>query len=235
MRKTSAGELTRQEVRIPVAGILLEGELVIPMHPVGIVLFAHGSGSSRMSPRNRAVADVLHRAHLATLLFDLLTAEEEAVDDVSGRLRFDVDLLTRRLIAATDWVAHYPDTRLLPIGYFGASTGAAAALAAAAVRGDAVAAVVSRGGRPDLAGRWLPRVIAPTLLIVGDQDATVVALNRVALAELLGEARLEIVPGATHLFEEAGALEHVARLASDWFARYLPRRAVTGAMQTPAW
>jgi pimeloyl-ACP methyl ester carboxylesterase len=181
------------------------------------VLFAHGSGSSRHSPRNRYVARVLNEAKLATLLIDLLTLHEEVVDALTGQLRFDIDLLAD----ATDWLTQFPDTKHLRIGYFGASTGAAAALAAAAVRPDVVRAIVSRGGRPDLAGAALTRVQVPALLIVGEHDDQVVQLNQQALAQLRCEKRLVIVPGATHLFEEAGALDEVARLARDWFQRHL--------------
>jgi dienelactone hydrolase len=185
------------------------------------VLFAHGSGSSRHSPRNRYVARALNEAKLATLLIDLLTLHEEVIDARTAQLRFDIDLLAERLVDATDWLIQFPDTKHLAIGYFGASTGAAAALAAAAVRQDAVAAIVSRGGRPDLAGPALPQVRAPTLLIVGGNDGQVIELNRQALAQLRCEKQLMIVPGATHLFEEPGALDEVARLARDWFERHL--------------
>jgi dienelactone hydrolase len=185
------------------------------------VLFAHGSGSGRHSPRNRHVARVLNEAKLATLLIDLLTPEEEVLDRLIAHLRFDIDLLARRLVHATDWLTHQSDTRRLRIGYFGASTGAAAALLAAAELPDLVGAVVSRGGRPDLAGPALPRVRAPTLLIVGGNDVQVIQLNRIALAQMLCEKQLVIIPGATHLFEEPGALDEVARLAREWFRRHL--------------
>jgi putative phosphoribosyl transferase len=208
-------------VRLPAHGVTLDGDLHVPEHARGIVLFAHGSGSSRHSPRNRAVAQALHRAGLGTLLMDLLTADEEAAEARSGHLRFDIDLLSGRLAAATDWVRQEPNTAALAAGYFGASTGAAAALAAAADRPEVVKAVVSRGGRPDLAGEALTRVRAPTLLIVGGDDTTVIELNRRADALLRVEKQLQIVPGASHLFEEPGALETVARLASGWFARHL--------------
>jgi dienelactone hydrolase len=208
-------------VRVPAGGVTLEGNLARPEDARGVVLFAHGSGSSRLSPRNRHVARVLNEAALATLLVDLLTPEEEAIDARTAHLRFDISLLAERLVAATDWLADHPDTRGLRVGYFGASTGAAAALVAAAVRAAAVGAVVSRGGRPDLAGRALALVRAPTLLIVGGRDAQVLELNREAFAQLTCEKRLEIVPGATHLFEEPGALDRVALLARDWFQRYL--------------
>ena len=208
-------------VRVPAGAVTLEGDLSVPPGSRGIVLFAHGSGSSRHSPRNRYVAQVLREGTLATLLIDLLTAGEEAVDATTGRLRFDIGLLAKRLIGATDWLRSHPDTRDLRIGYFGASTGAAAALMAATERPQDVGAIVSRGGRPDLAGPALPRVKAPTLLIVGGLDDVVIQLNQDALKKLRAEAKLEIVPGATHLFEEPGTLEAVASLASGWFRRYL--------------
>ena len=185
------------------------------------MLFAHGSGSSRHSPRNRHVAQFLREGALGTLLIDLLTSGEEKAEAATGHLRFDIDLLGERLVALTDWLRAQPDTRGLPVGYFGASTGAAAALVAAARRPEIVRAVVSRGGRPDLAGPALSRVAAPTLLIVGERDALVVDLNRDALGKLRGEKALAIVPAATHLFEEPGALDEVARLAREWFRRYL--------------
>jgi putative phosphoribosyl transferase len=202
--------------------VTLQGDLSVPEGASGVVLFAHGSGSSRHSPRNRFVAGQLQQAGLATLLLDLLTEAEEVVDLQTAHLRFDIQFLAERLASAIDWLGQNADTAALPIGLFGASTGAAAALVAAAERPDRVAAVVSRGGRPDLAGPVLPHVQPPTLLIVGGEDVPVLALNREALADL-GTARkvLEIIPGATHLFEEPGALEEVARLAADWFRRYL--------------
>lgn len=196
----------------------LEGDLHVPAGARGIVLFAHGSGSSRFSRRNVQVATALRDAGMATLLMDLLTAEEERVDAVTRHLRFDVDLLAARLVVATDWLRAQSATSGLRIGYFGASTGAAAALIAAAERPEVVAAVVSRGGRPDLARARLAEVRAPTLLIVGGLDEAVIAMNREAFAALGVEKRLEIVPGATHLFEEPGTLEEVTRLARDWFA-----------------
>lgn len=186
-----------------------------------VVLFAHGSGSGRNSPRNRFVAEALQQRGLATLLFDLLTADEERRDARTGHLRFDISMLAGRLVAATDWVTHETRTRSLRVGYFGASTGGGAALVAAAQRPDAVGAVVSRGGRPDLAGDALPQVRAPTLLIVGGDDAEVIALNREAMRSLRTHGRLEIVPGASHLFEEPGALERVAALAGQWFVDHL--------------
>jgi dienelactone hydrolase len=211
----------RRDVEIDADGVRLHGDLTVPPDAGGVVVFAHGSGSGRFSPRNRAVAGVLVAAGLATLLMDLLTADEEAEDLRTGHLRFDVDLLGRRVIASLDWLAADATTGVLPAGCFGASTGAAAALIAAAERPEHVGAVVSRGGRPDLAGDALRRVTAPTLLIVGGNDVQVLRLNQSALAALAGEARLEIVPGATHLFEEPGALERVAALARDWFVRHL--------------
>lgn len=208
-------------VRIALGPVVLAGDLVIPPDSHGLVLFAHGSGSSRLSSRNRYVARVLNEGGLGTLLFDLLTADEEAVDRRTRRLRFDIELLATRVVGATDWVRASADTRHLRLGYFGASTGAAAALQAAARRPDDVHAVVSRGGRPDLAVSAIPDVRAPTLLIVGGLDRVVLGMNREALAHFRAEARLEIVPGASHLFEEPGTLEVVARLARDWFQRWL--------------
>jgi len=204
---------------------LLEGNLVLPPNARGVVLFAHGSGSSRHSPRNRYVANTLQKAGLGTLLIDLLTRKEEQAEAVTRHLRFDIGLLAERLASATSWLAEAPSTHALPVGYFGASTGAAAALVAAAQQPEQAAAVVSRGGRPDLAGESLPQVLAPTLLIVGGNDGPVIALNEQALARLRCAAEMVIVPGATHLFEEPGALEEVARLASSWFVRHLPRKS----------
>jgi len=201
--------------------ITLEGNLSLPEHPRGVVLFVHGSGSSRHSPRNQYVAQVLHEASFATLLIDLLTMQEEAQDRSTGRFRFDIVLLSRRVVGATNWLTNNPTTAHLSIGYFGASTGAAAALVAAAEHPLAIGAVVSRGGRPDLAASSLPAVQAPTLLLVGSQDRQVIALNRWAFSLLRCEKRLEIIPGASHLFEEPGTLEKVAQLASQWFTRYL--------------
>jgi putative phosphoribosyl transferase len=208
-------------VSVPAGDVRLAGDLAVPAGARGVVLFAHGSGSGRHSPRNRQVAAALGRAGLATLLLDLLTEQEEVVDRDRAELRFDIALLTGRLVAAIDWLAEEPRTRALPIGLFGASTGAAAALVAAAERPLQVAAVVSRGGRPDLAGPALGLVRAPTLLIVGGRDRVVLELNRSAAEQLSAEHRLEIVPDATHLFEESGALERVAALAADWFLRWL--------------
>jgi dienelactone hydrolase len=212
---------TERLVQITADTVTLEGNLSLPEGASAVVLFAHGSGSGRHSPRNRHVARVLNEAKLATLLIDLLTPEEEVLDRLIAHLRFDIDLLARRLVHATDWLTHQSDTRRLRIGYFGASTGAAAALLAAAELPDLVGAVVSRGGRPDLAGPALPRVRAPTLLIVGGNDVQVIQLNRIALAQMLCEKQLVIIPGATHLFEEPGALDEVARLAREWFRRHL--------------
>jgi dienelactone hydrolase len=216
--------MDEQLVQVPVGAVTLDGNLGVPAGARGIVLFAHGSGSSRHSPRNRYVAGVLREAGFATLLMDLLTADEETIDLRTQRLRFDISLLADRLVGATDWLAQNPETRDLTIGYFGASTGAAAALVAAAQRPDAVGAIVSRGGRPDLAGAALAHVRAPTLLIVGGNDIPVIGMNQEAMAQLHVETKLEIVPGATHLFEEPGALEEVARLAREWFERYLSGR-----------
>jgi putative phosphoribosyl transferase len=213
--------LAEQLVQITADTVTLEGNLSLPEGADAVVLFAHGSGSGRHSPRNRHVARVLNEAKLATLLIDLLTAEEEEIDRLTAHLRFDIDLLARRLVHATDWLTHQSDTRRLRIGYFGASTGAAAALLAAAELPDLVVAIVSRGGRPDLAGPALPRVRAPTLLIVGGNDVQVIQLNRTALAQMLCEKQLVIIPKATHLFEEPGALDEVARLAREWFRRHL--------------
>ena len=213
--------MQEREVRVSAGPVTLEGSLGIPNSVGGVVLFAHGSGSGRHSPRNRYVARVLREANLATLLIDLLTEDEEEVDLRTTRLRFDIGLLARRLVGATDWLVQNPDTEQLRIGYFGASTGAGATLVAAAERPDEVGAIVSRGGRPDLAGDALPLVKAPTLLIVGGNDEPVIGMNEDALARMRAVKRLQIVPGASHLFEEPGALEEVARLATVWFARHL--------------
>jgi len=210
-----------QLVRVPAGPTTLEGNLTLPEEARAVVLFAHGSGSSRHSSRNRHVAGLLNEAKLATLLIDLLTPHEEVIDARTALLRFDIDLLAERLVDVTDWLAQFPDTKQLRIVYFGASTGAAAALVAAAARSDVVDAVVSRGGRPDLAGAALTRVRAPTLLIVGGNDSQVIELNRAAFVQLRCEKQLVIVPGATHLFEEPGALDEVARLARDWYHRHL--------------
>ncbi|MGC9664988.1 dienelactone hydrolase family protein [Planosporangium sp. 12N6] len=214
-------DVAHQSARIPVAGVVLEADIEVPERAPGLVLFAHGSGSSRHSPRNRYVASQLNAAGLATVLADLLTLEEERIDARTAELRFDVGLLATRLAGLTDWLADNESTAGLGTGVFGASTGAAAALIAAAARPAVVQAVVSRGGRPDLAGEYLRLVQQPVLLIVGGEDPVVIDLNQEALRELAGETRLEIVPGATHLFEEPGALEEVARLARDWFTERL--------------
>jgi pimeloyl-ACP methyl ester carboxylesterase len=201
--------------------VVLEADVVVPEPPRALVLFAHGSGSGRHSPRNRRVAGELQGAGLATVLADLLTPQEEQVDARTGALRFDIGLLSERVAALTDWLVGQERFADLGVGLFGASTGAAAALVAAAARPASVEAVVSRGGRPDLAGGLLRLVRQPTLLIVGERDATVLELNRTAMDQLPGETKLEVVPGASHLFEEPGALEEVTRLARDWFARHL--------------
>ena len=211
------------ELQIPTGRAVLSGSLTIPEHAVALVLFAHGSGSSRHSPRNQFVARTLNRAGLGTLLFDLLTPEEEALDSYSREHRFNIGLLAERLAHATTWAQRQEETRDLLIGYFGSSTGGAAALVAAAELPQNVAAVVSRGGRPDLAGDALPKVQAPTLLIVGGNDDVVIDLNEMARDQMRCEVKLEIIPGATHLFEEPGALERVAKLASDWFFRFPSR------------
>jgi putative phosphoribosyl transferase len=215
------GATQERPVRVPVGPVELEGDLGVPEGARGVVLFAHGSGSGRTSPRNRYVAQTLGEAGLATLLIDLLTPDEEAVDLRTAHLRFDIGMLAERLAGATDWLTENPDTRDLRIGYFGASTGAGAALVAAVRRPGEVGAVVSRGGRPDLAGDALPLVEAPTLLIVGGEDEPVIGMNEEALAQMRAEKSLEIIPGAGHLFEEPGALEEVARLAAGWFERHL--------------
>lgn len=216
--KASAAE---GPVRIVVGAAQLEGDLTLPEDATGVVLFAHGSGSSRHSPRNQYVAQALREGGLGTLLIDLLTAAEEREDARTARLRFDIGLLAGRVAGASGWLARNPATAHVPVGYFGASTGAAAALVAAAERPDDVRAVVSRGGRPDLAIPALNRVRAPTLLIAGGEDVPVIAMNREALKHLNVEKRLEIIPGATHLFEEPGAIEEVARLAREWFQEHL--------------
>jgi putative phosphoribosyl transferase len=212
-------DISTRAVRIPPSGVI--GDLTIPNDARGLVIFAHGTGSSRLSPRNRFVAGVLQQSRLATLLLDLLTSEEEQIDLQTHHLRFDIDFLADRLVEATKWLAGDSEAGPLPLGYFGASTGAAAALIAAAELAESARAVVSRGGRPDLAGTTLPRVKAPTLLIVGGDDYPVIDLNKNALNQLQCEKKLEIVPGATHLFEEPGTLERVAELASNWFDHHL--------------
>src|SRR5213592_3907436 len=213
--------LNMREVRIPAADATLDGNLTVPENAVALVLFAHGSGSSRHSPRNQFVARTLNGGGLGTLLFDLLTPEEEELDIYTREHRFNIDLLAERLVHATKWVRQQEETRDQRIGYFGSSTGGAAALVAAAELPQDVGAVVSRGGRPDLAGDALAKVQAPTLLIVGGNDHIVIEVNEMARDQMRCEVKLEIIPGATHLFEEAGALEHVAKLASNWFVDHL--------------
>jgi pimeloyl-ACP methyl ester carboxylesterase len=221
-RATTTAEVAERQIRVQAGRITLEGNLGIPEGARGVVLFAHGSGSGRLSPRNRFVAWYLRAAGLGTLLLDLLTVDEEAVDQYTAHLRFDIGLLAGRLVDTTDWLAEDPRTAGLTVGYFGASTGGGAALVAAAGRPECVAAVVSRGGRPDLAGDALPAVRAPTLLIVGGDDEPVIGMNEDALARLGAPVKkLVIVPGASHLFEEPGKLEDVAKLAAGWFTHYL--------------
>nr|PZN21278.1 MAG: hydrolase [Pseudomonadota bacterium] len=220
-------------LRIPAGPVRLEGDLTVPRGARGLVLFAHGSGSSRKSSRNRFVAQTLRDRGLGTLLFDLLTAEEQAADVIDAHLRFDIPLLAERLGHVTDWIRAREFATGLRLGYFGASTGAAAALIAASERPDAIGAIVSRGGRPDLAGDALGRVRAPTLLIVGGADPPVLELNWQALAQITSEKKLTVVPGATHLFEEPGALEQVARHAGDWFVQHLNAPLQTEAVAPP--
>jgi len=219
--RSDTGDGLERQVSLPATGVSLEGTLAVPADARGVVLFAHGSGSSRFSPRNRYVARVLRDAGLATLLVDLLSPGEEEVDLVTRQIRFDIGLLADRLVAGLDWLRHGPATGSLRVGLFGASTGGGAALVAAARRPEAVGGVVSRGGRPDLAGEALPQVRAPTLLIVGGEDNVVIELNRHAMRHMRAEVQLEIVAGASHLFEEPGTLEQVAALARDWFLRHL--------------
>jgi len=222
MKESSGKSKNNSEIRIPINSITLEGNLIIPEGAMGIVVFAHGSGSSRLSSRNQYVARELQKEGLGTLLFDLLTADEERIDMVTAHLRFDIDLLANRLVDVTNWLLNNPDTKNLNIGYFGASTGAAAALIAAKEHSNSIKAVVSRGGRPDLAEKALPGVKAPTLFIVGGEDFQVIDMNQWAFDRLtVKEKQLKIVPGATHLFEEPGTLEEVAYLAGEWFKRYL--------------
>jgi putative phosphoribosyl transferase len=218
MAKSIAGE---KVVKIPAGSATINGNLVITQKAKGIVLFAHGSGSGRFSPRNTKVAREINAAGIATLLIDLLTEEEEAIDIYSGEFRFNIELLAKRLVFATEWLKKNPKTKNLTVGYFGASTGAAAALIAAAKLPDWTKAVVSRGGRPDLAGKHLSKVKAPTLLIVGGDDVQVLELNKQAMAQMTAEKKLTVVPGATHLFEEPGKLEEVGKLAINWFSRFL--------------
>src|SRR5438132_8467597 len=208
-------------VTIDADGVTLEGNLIVPDRAAGVVLFAHGSGSSRFSSRNRYVAQVLRDGGLGTLLIDLLTAREEEIDERTAHLRFDITMLATRLVGATQWLAEQEETRRLNVGLFGASTGGGAALVAAAQRPDRIKAVVSRGGRPDLAGAALPHVKAPTLLIVGGDDTPVIQMNQEAYDRMTTLRKMIIVPGASHLFEEPGTLEEVARLATEWFKKYL--------------
>jgi pimeloyl-ACP methyl ester carboxylesterase len=222
---TPQTDVAQRVVQVPIGAISLDGNLNLPAAPRGVVLFAHGSGSSRHSPRNRFVASALNRRHMATLLIDLLTPDEDAIDQRTRELRFDIPLLAERLLGATEWLSEHSDTSWLALGYFGASTGAAAALSAAAQKPDAVQAVVSRGGRADMADDALPRVRAPTLLIVGERDPEVISLNEQALKQLTAPKQLMIVPWATHLFEEPGTLEAVAEQAGDWFTEYLQSAA----------
>jgi dienelactone hydrolase len=221
MNVTSESKIQEQLVSIPAGSAILKGILAIPQKARGIVLFAHGSGSTRLSPRNQYVAKLLQEEGLATLLFDLLTPSEQAIDLRTMNIRFDLGLLAERLVSATDWLTEQELTRHLRVGYFGASTGGGAALLAATERPESVVAIVSRGGRPDLAGTALTRVQAPTLLIVGEYDLPVIRLNQEALALLDVDKQLKIVAGATHLFDEPGTLEEVAGLAGQWFKRYL--------------
>jgi pimeloyl-ACP methyl ester carboxylesterase len=209
------------DMKIPVGNIEVEGTLTMPPGAKGAVLFAHGSGSSRFSSRNQYVAKEFNKAKIATLLFDLLTAEEEEIDDVTAEYRFNITLLAERLIGATEWLRKDLLTKTLAFGYFGASTGAAAALIAAAKIPNDIVALVSRGGRPDLAGEYLPSVVAPTLLLVGGLDTEVIELNRLAMDQMTNKNKLVIIPNATHLFEEPGTLEQVAMVSADWFLRYL--------------
>jgi len=209
------------DLRIPIGNVVVEGNLTVPFSAKGIVLFAHGSGSSRFSPRNQYVAKEFNKAKIGTLLFDLLTSEEEEQDIFTAEYRFNIELLAERLIGATEWLKKDTRTKDYTFGYFGASTGAAAALIGAAKLPNDISAVVSRGGRPDLAAGYLHRVVTPTLLLVGGLDTEVIELNRRAMAQMTTEKKLVIIPGATHLFEEPGKLQEVARASTDWFLRYL--------------
>jgi len=211
----------KMDLKIPVGEVVVEGTLTLPSGAKGIVLFAHGSGSSRFSTRNQYVAKEFNKAAIGTLLFDLLTQEEEETDIVTAEYRFNIPLLADRLIGATEWLRNDPKTKRLAFGYFGASTGAAAALIAAAKLPNEISAVVSRGGRPDLAGKYLPKVVTPTLLLVGGLDTEVIELNRQAMAQMTAEKKMVIIPGATHLFEEQGTLEEVAKISINWFLKYL--------------
>jgi putative phosphoribosyl transferase len=219
--RTALAPQAGSDLRIPIQEVVLRGDLIIPADARGVVLFAHGSGSGRKSSRNRFVASLLQKHRIGTLLFDLLTEDEERIDAFTAHIRFDIPLLSQRLIQVTDWMRQYEGD--VPLGYFGASTGAAAALIAAAHFGSEIQAVVSRGGRPDLAGEYLRQVAAPTLLIVGGFDTPVIDLNSEAFNKLQCVKKMEIVPGATHLFEEPGTLEKVAELAAHWFAGNFPR------------
>lgn len=219
----------KMAVQVPLDGQLLPGDLTVPAKPQGIVLFAHGSGSSRHSPRNQYVSHTLQQRHLATLLIDLLTPQEDVIDERTAEYRFDIPMLADRLVTIVDWLRGRNETASLPVGLFGASTGGGAALIAAAQRPSEIAAIVSRGGRPDLAGASLPNVTTPTLLIVGGLDSPVIQMNRDAMEQMPGEVKLEIVPGATHLFEEPGTLERAADLAGAWFVRHLQPAAVSSS------
>src|SRR6266540_2207410 len=220
--------MSERQVRIPIDGVTLDGDLTVPAMARGVVFFANGSGSSRFSPRNRHVAGVLQESGLGTLLLDLVTPDEEQIDASTDHLRFDIGMLAERLVQVTVWVGQQSELRGLAVGYFGASTGGGAALVAAAQRPDAVSAVVSRGGRPDLAGPALPRVTAPTLRIVGGLDLPVIDMNAAAQRQMRAETKPEIVPGASHLFEEPGTLDQAALLARDWFLRCLASAHETG-------
>lgn len=211
----------KMDMKIPVGEVVVQGTLTLPPGAKGVVLFAHGSGSSRFSTRNQYVAKEFNKATIGTLLFDLLTEEEEETDIVTAEYRFNIPLLADRLMRATEWLRNDPKTKRLAFGYFGASTGAAAALIAAAKLHSEISAVVSRGGRPDLAGKYLPNVVAPTLLLVGGLDTEVIELNRQAMDQMTAEKKIVIIPGATHLFEEQGTLEEVAKVSTDWFLKYL--------------
>jgi pimeloyl-ACP methyl ester carboxylesterase len=211
------------EQKIYLENLTLTGNLSIPNEPIGIVIFAHGSGSSRFSPRNRSVAELLNQHRIATLLTDLLTEKEEKIDEMSREFRFNIPLLAERLLQITDWLLQKKELKSLPIGYFGSSTGAAAALIAAAKKKEPISAVVSRGGRPDLAKLYLPQVVSPTLLIVGELDTEVIELNQDAYALLKCPKQIEMIPGAAHLFEEPGCLKKVANIAALWFTKYFQR------------
>ncbi|MBE0534845.1 MAG: dienelactone hydrolase family protein [Phycisphaerae bacterium] len=229
MRENTELGSNEREVHIPIKGWrTISADMTVPQDAEGLVLFAHGSGSSRFSPRNRYVAQIMQEKFLATILIDLLTPTEESIDAVSRNLRFDIKLLSERVVAAIRWLRDQEEIGSMKIGCFGASTGAAAALAAAARMPDEVSAVVSRGGRPDLAGKALAQVKAPTFLIVGGDDAIVIDLNRQAMEQLTCEKQMAVVSGAGHLFEEPGKMERVADLAAGWFARYLVRQPVGG-------